>query len=127
MNYFFGIKTENIYSNITIPRFQNQGNANTEYLLCKANIKNSTWNVEVLNNNKINNNFYLIEEDISNNENIFCIDSFDIDTWIKKIEEIFYDQIRLKKISKNGKNLVMKYYNLEKFTEKLNKLIKEIS
>ena len=71
MNYFFGIKTENIYSNITIPRFQNQGNANTEYLLCKANIKNSTWNVEVLNNNKINNNFYLIEEDISNNENIF--------------------------------------------------------
>ena len=63
----------------------------------------------------------------SNNENIFFIDSFDIDTWIKKIEEIFYDQIRLKKISKNGKNLVMKYYNLEKFTEKLNKLIKEIS
>ena len=63
----------------------------------------------------------------SNNENIFFIDSFDIDTWIKKIEEIFYDQIRLKKISKNGKSLVMKYYNLEKFTEKLNKLIKEIS
>ena len=63
----------------------------------------------------------------SNNENIFFIDSFDIDTWIKKIEEIFYDQVRLKKISKNGKNLVKKYYNLEKFTEKLNKLIKEVS
>ena len=85
MNYFFGIKTENIYSNITIPRFNNDGNTNKEYLLCKANIKNATWNIEVLNNNKINDDFYLIEENISNNENIFFLAKQDeIDNFNKK-------------------------------------------
>ena len=85
MNYFFGIKTKNIYSNITIPRFNNDGNTNKEYLLCKANIKNAAWNIEVLNNNKINDDFYLIEENISNNENIFFLaKQGEIDNFNKK-------------------------------------------
>ncbi len=62
-----------------------------------------------------------------NNENIFLVDSFDIDIWTKKIEEIYNDQIKLKQISKNGKSLVMNNYNLDKFIEKLNKLIKDIN
>ena len=62
-----------------------------------------------------------------NNENIFFIDTFDFDIWTKRIEEIFLDQQKLAQISKNGQNLVKDYYNLEKFTKKLNDLIKEIT
>ena len=61
-----------------------------------------------------------------NNENIYFIDDFDIENWKKKIEEIYFDKIKLKYVSQNGKNLVSTNYRLNSFTVKLFDIIDEI-
>ena len=52
MNYFFGIKTDIINSNLTIPRFQNRKKTNTGYFLYQAEINNNSWKVKELKNNE---------------------------------------------------------------------------
>jgi glycosyltransferase involved in cell wall biosynthesis len=60
------------------------------------------------------------------NKNIFFIDSFNIDEWKVKIEEIYKDQKKLKSVSKEGKKLVISKYNLEIFTKKMIGIIEDI-
>jgi len=61
-----------------------------------------------------------------NNENIIFVDDFHHKTWIQKINEIFYDDSKIKKISKNAKETIMKNYKLEKFYDFLSQLTKNI-
>ena len=43
--------------------------------------------------------------------------------WVEKIESIYYDSNKLKKISESGKSTIMKEYKIENFTNNLEKLI----
>ena len=61
-----------------------------------------------------------------NNENIIFVDDFHYKTWIQKINEIFYDDLKIKKISKNAKETILNNYKLEKFYDFLNQLTKNI-
>ena len=46
MNYFFCIKSLNFNCKLTIPKFQNLGNLNTNNLLFQAKIKNNKWEIQ---------------------------------------------------------------------------------
>ena len=61
-----------------------------------------------------------------NDENIIFVNDFHHKTWIKKINEIFYDDSKLKKISKNAKETIIENYKLEKFYDFLSQLTKNI-
>ena len=61
-----------------------------------------------------------------NNENIIFVDDFYYKTWIQKINEIFYDDLKIKKISKNAKETILNNYKLEKFYDFLNQLTKKV-
>ncbi len=91
MNFFFGIKTENIFSNLTIARFKNDGKNSEKHLLCKVAIKDSKWDLEILNDNVINEEFYSINEVLSDNENIFFL------AQENEIEK--FDKYKLKKLN----------------------------
>jgi len=62
----------------------------------------------------------------TNNENIIFVDDFQYKTWIQKINEIFYDDLKIQKISKNAKETILNNYKLEKFYDFLNQLTKNI-
>ncbi len=81
MNVFFGIKSENFHSNITVPKFRNNTFINKSYFLYKLNIVKSEWIYEKINRED-DSDFYFINDKISNNENIFIISN---DDEIKKI------------------------------------------
>ena len=91
MNFFFGIKTEKICSNLTIARFKNDGKNSKNHLLCKVVIKDSKWNLEILNDNAINEEFYSVNEVLSDNENIFFLARED------EIQK--FDKYKLKKLN----------------------------
>ena len=66
------------------------------------------------------------QEDIFlDNENIIYINDFDYKTWAQKINEIFNDDFKIKKISKNAKNTIFENYKLEVLYDFLNQLTKE--
>ena len=47
------------------------------------------------------------------NENIIFVNSFNYESWVDNINKIFNDNPKIKKISKNAKNTVLKNYKLE--------------
>tara|TARA_A100000164_G_scaffold379847_1_gene425391 strand:+ start:265 stop:1383 length:1119 start_codon:yes stop_codon:yes gene_type:complete len=61
----------------------------------------------------------------SDNENIIFINDFEHKTWALKINEIFNDDSKIKKISKNAKNTIFENYKLELLYEFLNQLTKK--
>lgn len=76
MNYFFGLSNNWLKSNIQIPKFNNKNNfKNKSNQLFKINIKNNKWNLENINSVKQDENFYYLNEDLSNNWNIFFLAS----------------------------------------------------
>ncbi len=72
MNIFFGIKSEQIQSRINIPKFRNNTTTKNNHFLYKLNIKNSNWQYEKLVNLD-NSDFYFIDKDHSNNDDIYVI------------------------------------------------------
>ena len=73
MNYFFGIKTNNINSSLNIPRFENRKKKNIDCFLYQAEIINDSWKVKELKNNELSDDFYFVDSDILNNDNIFFL------------------------------------------------------
>ena len=57
MNFFFGIKNKNLKSTLTIPRFQNKKKTQKNYLLYSAEVKNNSWEINLLNSRN-NNDFF---------------------------------------------------------------------
>ena len=62
-------------------------------------------------------------ENYKNNENIVFLNENTLNEWVEKIESIYYDSNKLKKISESGKSTIMKEYKIENFTNNLEKLI----
>ena len=59
MNFFFGIKSKEIESNLTIPRFQNRCDSNKDYELYSAKIYDKHWQIKKVNCDK-NEDFYFV-------------------------------------------------------------------
>tara|TARA_B100000767_G_C19756477_1_gene533169 strand:+ start:542 stop:1309 length:768 start_codon:yes stop_codon:yes gene_type:complete len=74
MNFFFGINTHKFNSIIKIPTFQNSGKYKKNYNLYFLNISNNHWKIE-LYSDKDYDEFFIVKEDFSNNENIFFLAS----------------------------------------------------
>ena len=72
MNYFFGISSSDIKTNLTIPRFQNSGVTDYKYKLFKAVIIKNSWNFEKIDCEK-NENFYFVNAEMADNNNIFFL------------------------------------------------------
>ena len=87
MNIFFGIKSEKFQSNITIPKFRNNTSIEKSYFLYKLKIVHSQWNYEKINTDN-NSDFYFVDSNFSNNEDIFLISNGDEIKNIKKDNEI---------------------------------------
>ena len=64
MNFFFGINTSDFISEIQIPTFQNRGLKFKNISLYKAFIKEERWNIEKLEKNQVDDNFYDASEEI---------------------------------------------------------------
>ena len=73
MNYFFGIKNPKFKSELQIPLFQNRNSKPEEIFLFQAFIENNNWKIEILNKDKIQNNFYIVDCDDIENDNIFFL------------------------------------------------------
>ena len=73
MIFFFGINSSYIESKLTIPRFQNREKSNKDYLLYEATIHNKKWVINCLNNVEYNQDFYQINSDQINNDQIFFL------------------------------------------------------
>jgi hypothetical protein len=73
MNFFFGVKNNILCSEITIPRFQNQNNTQTHYNLYGAFVENNKWNIDLLNKCEINKEFFLVKNEIIDNNKIFFL------------------------------------------------------
>ena len=72
----------------------------------------------------------ILENDISETKDLSAIDINkktvllnQLNEWVEKIESIYYDSNKLKKISESGKSTIMKEYKIENFTNNLEKLI----
>ena len=89
MNYYFGIKNKTLNSQLTIPRFQNRGKTQNDFLVYRAKIQNNKWQIEIVNCEQ-NKNFYFISSNFSNNDNIFFIAK---DNDIKKLDNILITAI----------------------------------
>ena len=63
------------------------------------------------------------KEDFVDEKNIYFINENDINHWVKKIEELYYDKEKLDKVSKNAKELIKSKYNLNVFDKRLKKYI----
>ncbi len=88
MNIFFGIKSKEFDSYLNIPTFKNDNTKiNKDYSLYVLRIINSKWEYEKIKN-KEDSNFYFLNSDFSNNQNIFVISSDKEMTNIKNKNEI---------------------------------------
>ena len=83
MNFFFGIKNNNLNSCLTIPKFQNRSSTNKRYELFEAKIHQNKWKFNKVKC-KQNKNFFFADQDIVDNETIFFLAEEDK---IKKLEE----------------------------------------
>lgn len=81
MNFFFGIKNEEFSSEIQIPTFQNKSPKCSNISLYKAFIQQNMWRIEKLNSNKINDNFFIVKEEISNHDIYFLANDEDLITF----------------------------------------------
>tara|TARA_Y100000768_G_scaffold332359_1_gene271958 strand:+ start:360 stop:1121 length:762 start_codon:yes stop_codon:yes gene_type:complete len=73
MNYFFGFKNSNFYSEIQIPLFQNRKPKTEEILLYKVFINNNSWEVTQLEQKIVQKNFYIVNSDEIENGNFFFL------------------------------------------------------
>tara|TARA_B100001540_G_C15800565_1_gene639726 strand:+ start:772 stop:1533 length:762 start_codon:yes stop_codon:yes gene_type:complete len=87
MNIFFGIESKDFITSLNIPRFRNDISNSSDYSLFRLNIINSNWNIEKL---KIRNNseFYFVNDNILNNEDIFILSNEKEIEKIKNLNEI---------------------------------------
>ena len=72
MNIFFGIKSDAFKSTLNIPKFKNDNTINSNYSLYLLKIVNAEWAYEKIDDDK-ESEFYFINSEISNNENLFLI------------------------------------------------------
>ena len=61
MNYFFGIKNNNIHSEIQIPCFQNRTRKSIELSLFEGSINDGIWRFEELKKCKVNSDFFIVQ------------------------------------------------------------------
>tara|TARA_B100001173_G_scaffold231840_1_gene201651 strand:+ start:834 stop:1598 length:765 start_codon:yes stop_codon:yes gene_type:complete len=74
MNFFFGLKNNFFESNLQIPKFTNRKQKYKSNInLFKIKIENKFWNIEKLDNIKNDQNFFYVDTDLSNNDNIFFL------------------------------------------------------
>tara|TARA_Y100000816_G_C25998790_1_gene521789 strand:- start:96 stop:857 length:762 start_codon:yes stop_codon:yes gene_type:complete len=87
MNIFFGIESKDFITSLNIPRFRNDISNSSDYSLFRLNIINSNWNIEKL---EIRNNseFYFVNDNILNNEDIFILSNEKEIEKIKNLNEI---------------------------------------
>ena len=88
MNFFFNISNNVIKSDLTIPRFKNNGELDKSYMPFKAIIKKGLWHIEKAKFEK-NKMFYVLDKNDCDNEKII---------FLAKKEQIF----------KGNNNLVLK-------------------
>ena len=74
MNFFFGIKNTDLFSKITIPKFQNTGLYNNHYNVYVSKPENGKWSIKKLICKENKNFFFIDHEDISN-DNFFFLAS----------------------------------------------------
>ena len=74
MNFFFGFKSKNFYSELTIPKFQNSGNLKKNLKLYSAEIKKCRWAISEVKS-KEDDNFFYLNQKIINNHSIFFLAS----------------------------------------------------
>ncbi len=87
MNIFFGIKSDDFETSLNIPKFRNDTSKSSYYSLFKLNIFKSNWSYEKVEPEN-NFDFYFIENDMANNENIFVLAKENEIKKIKKNNEI---------------------------------------
>ena len=73
MNLFFGIKSLNVDSKLTIPRFKNSHPTRPEYKVFQLKINNQRWEVNNLIDEELNKDFFKINGNIIDNGSIFCL------------------------------------------------------
>lgn len=79
MNYFFGINNSEFSSELQVPLFHNRNNKPSNLSLYKATIYNNEWNIEQIDNRKINKDFYFLNgRDISNSTIFFLATQKDL-------------------------------------------------
>ena len=88
MMFFFGIKNFEFSSQLQIPLFQNVGNLSSNISLYKCYAEENKWKILELTNNRLNDDFYIIENDEIDNETIFFL--------AEKEDFIDYDYLSLK-------------------------------
>ena len=72
MNFFFGIKSKFLYSQLTIPKFRNSEDSRQEYNLYSAKIKRDKWEICKVNCDS-DNNFYFVDSKLIDNDIIFFL------------------------------------------------------
>ena len=88
MNYFFGLKSSNFKSNLTIPKFQNNSNKNPNLYPCEANILENEWSL-TKSNYKENENFFFVDNNEISNEKIYFLSNQDeINNSKQKLKEL---------------------------------------
>ena len=87
MNIFFGIESKDFITSLNIPRFRNDISNSSDYSLFRLNIINSNWNIEKLEIRK-NSEFYFVNDNILNNEDIFILSNEKEIEKIKNLNEI---------------------------------------
>ena len=116
MNFFFGIKNSEFYSEIQIPIFQNRNpNPTTNIKLFKAYAENNKWIVEELKNNKINENFFLLNNDEVSNKDIFFL------AYKNDLDD--FDFIKLKNLFTCFSKIVNSHHNFFKHYQFVNLLL----
>jgi hypothetical protein len=73
MNFFFGIKSLNVDSKLTIPRFKNSHPTRPEYKVFQLKINNQRWEVNNLIDEELNKDFFKINGNLIDNGSIFCL------------------------------------------------------
>jgi hypothetical protein len=72
MNFFFSFKNSFLKSRITIPRFNNFGKYNKSLKVYEAKIEENLWKISSVVCNS-NDDFYFVDEKLTNNESIFFL------------------------------------------------------
>ena len=73
MNFFFGVKNFILNSQLTIPRFQNSKPTKKKYLIYQIKIINGEWKVNHMIHAELNKDFYQVNSNFIDNEDIFCL------------------------------------------------------
>ncbi len=72
MNFFFGINFNQFKSKLKVPIFQNEGLKKPNYNIYLLRIINNKWNIELYSDTP-KEDFYIVNKDDCNNENIFFL------------------------------------------------------